>query len=248
MYATCLNCGTKVHDQFCPHCGQKKTVKKLTWYSLAEEIFHFVSHIERGFLNTSFQLLVKPGRVVKEYLLGKRKKYYKPVSLYLIWAGIRLLTFELVSRVYDYQNFRTPNFWAGSREGGIYVVQHNQVFGLLLVPIVALFAWLITSRTKMNYVETLVTSVYINAVVEMLIFFQIFITGLLLRINFLTNSFSIQVQIVYSVWALYALIDIFKKDKIKLLLLRAVASLIIAFYVFQVTTGQIADLILKLRH
>jgi hypothetical protein len=248
MSVTCLNCGTQVQDQFCPHCGQKITVKKLTWYSLVEEILHFFSHIEHGFLNTSYQLLIRPGRVIKEYLHGKRKKYHKPVSLYLIWAGIRLLTFTLVSTLMHYDNFRTGNLLFGSREAGVYVVQHTQAFGLLSIPIVALFVWLIISRPKINYIETLTMSIYFYAIIEMLIMLQLFITGLLLRTNFLTDGFSIQVQCVYTAWAFFAMIDLFKKDKIKLLPLRAVLSLIIAFFVFQIAAGQIAGLILKLKH
>jgi hypothetical protein len=249
MPTACLNCGAEIQHQFCPYCGQKKDVEKLNWHSFVHEIGHFFTHIEKGFLNTSLQLLIRPGRVIKEYLDGKRKKYNKPVSFYLIWAAIRLLTFTFVISLMHYENFRSPsgNAFFFSKEVGTYVVQHNQVFGLLLVPILSLFIWIIISRKKMNYIETLAISIYAAAIIEMLIFFQIFIVGLLLQTNFLTNSFVLQVQVVYTSWSFFCLIDIFKRDRIKLLPLRALLALIVTFFVYQILAHLIASFILGLR-
>jgi hypothetical protein len=245
MSTICLNCGAEMQNEFCPHCGQKKDVKKLTWHSLVQEAVHFFSHIEHGFLNTSIQLFLRPGRVIKEYLEGKRKKYYKPISFYLVWAGFRLLMFNLVISLMNYENFRTWGLFA-SQEAGMYVVHHTQVFGLLLIPLQAFFIWIILSRPKMNYIETLAASVYASAVIEILIFFQIFIIGLLFRINFLTNWFGLQVQVVYSVWVFFCLVDLFKRDKLKLLLVRIIMAMIITFLVYQIVAGLIASFILNM--
>ena len=250
MPTTCLNCGAEIQLQFCPGCGQKKDVEKLNWHSLVHEIVHFFTHFERGFLNTSLQLLIRPGRVMKEYLAGKRKRYHKPISFYLIWAAIRLLAFTFVISLMDYENFRSSsgNAFFFSKEVGTYVVQHNQVFGLFLIPILSLFIWIIVSHSKMNYIETLTASIYASAIIEMLIFFQILIVGLLLQRNFLTNSFVLQVQVVYTSWMFFCLIDIFKRDRIKLLPLRALLALIVTFFVYQILAHLIASFILSLRH
>lgn len=244
MSTTCLNCGAAIQHEFCPYCGQKKDVEKLNWHSFIHEIGHFFTHIEKGFLTTSFQLLIRPGRVIKEYLEGKRKKYHKPVSFYLVWAAIRLVTFTAVISLMNYENLRSGNSFFATKEEGMYVVYHNQVFGLLLIPIQSLFIWLIISRPKMNYIETLTASIYASAVIEMLIFIQIFIVGLLLQINFLKDSFVLQVEIVYSCWGFFCLMDLFKKDKIKLLPLRILLALIISFLIFQKLSAMIAGYIL----
>ena len=250
MPTTCLNCGAEMQHQFCPYCGQKKDVEKINWHSFVHDIGHFFTHIEKGFLNTSLQLLIRPGRVIKEYLAGKRKKYHKPISFYLIWAAIRLLTFTFVISLMDYENFRSSsgNAFFFSKEVGTYVVQHNQVFGLLLVPIISLFIWIILSRPKMNYIETLTASIYASAIIEMLIFSQILIVGLLLQTNFLTNWFVLQVQVVYTSWMFFCLIDIFKKNGIKLLALKILLVLIISFFVYQILALLIASFILGLKH
>ena len=95
MSTTCLNCNAEVNENYCSHCGQKVEVKRLTWHILGEEIFHFFTHIEKGFLTTTIQLVTHPGRLCKSYLDGKRKAYHKPVSFLLIWITLYLFTFFL---------------------------------------------------------------------------------------------------------------------------------------------------------
>lgn len=227
MSTTCLNCGAEIQHQFCPHCGQKKDVEKINWHCIVHETAHFFTHIEKGFLNTSFQLLIRPGRVIREYLEGKRKKYHKPVSFFLIWAAIRLITYSAVSGLMDYENLRT------FKEEQAYLVKYNQLFGLLLIPIEALFIWIIVSRRKLNYFETLIAILFGSAVIEMLIALQIFLVGLVLQRNFLINSFVIQVQLVYLVWSCYCMMDLFKTKKIKLLFPRVLLALVISFLLYQ---------------
>ena len=223
---TCLNCGEEIQQQFCPYCGQNKDVEKFNWHSIVHELTHFFTHIEKGFLNTSLQLLIRPRRVIREYLEGKRKKYHKPVSFFLIWAAIHLVTYTTVIALMHYENLRT------FKEEQRYLVHYSQLFGLLLIPIQAFFIWLIVSRRKMNYFENLIANIYAYAIVEMLISFQIHIVGLLLQINFLTDSFPIMVQIVYACWTCYCMIDLFKKNKIKFLFPKILISLIISVFLY----------------
>jgi len=246
---TCLNCGAEIQRQFCPYCGQKKDVEKLNWHSFVHEITHFFTHIDRVFLYTSFQMIIRPGRVIKEYLSGKRKKYQKPVSFYLIWAATRLLIFLFVIWLMGYENLRSGNgsFLSTSKEEGVFVVNHNQVFGLLSIPILSLFAWIIISHPKMNYIETLIVTIYVSATIEMLIALQILTVGLILQTNFLTNYFGRQVQVVYSIWAFFCLIDLFKKDRKKFLFLRVLLVIIITFLTSQMITHLIASFILGLK-
>ncbi|MFI5131533.1 MAG: DUF3667 domain-containing protein [Chitinophagales bacterium] len=246
MSTKCLNCGNSINKNFCSNCGQKKEVGKLTWHSLVTEIFHFFSHIEKGFLNTSFQLIIRPRKVISEYLAGKRKKYFKPLSLYLVWFSLHLITFNLLTHWMHYENHRTSNFLFAGGEVGTFIVRHNNIFGLLLLPILSFAVWLIVSRPKMNYVETLALSIYQFAAFEILIFFQILATGLLFKTNFLTNRFLIQIQIVSIVWSFFCSIAFFKPKKIKFLIPRILLAIILASILFLKISALIGELILKI--
>jgi len=231
---------------FCPYCGQKKEVGKLTWLSLVLEIFHFFSHIEKGFLNTSYQIIIRPSKVISEYLDGKRKKYFKPLSLYLIWFSVHLITFNLLIHWMHYENHRTNNFLFAGGDVGIFIVRHNNIFGLLLLPILSLCLWLFVSKPKMNYIESLALGIYAFAAFEILIFFQILITGLLFKTNILTNRFLIQIQIVTLAWSFFCFITFFKPQKIKFLIPRILLALVLGIIVYQKMTVLIANLILKI--
>ena len=88
----CKNCGREFSGNFCNQCGEKayrEQDKKLS--HVVEEIFHFTTHLDSKFLTTLRLIFTKPGFVSKEYCEGKRKKYFKPVSLFLIGVVIYLL-------------------------------------------------------------------------------------------------------------------------------------------------------------
>jgi hypothetical protein len=244
----CLNCGTPITENYCPKCGQKKEVERLTWHTVVEEIVHFFSHIEKGFLYTSYRLLIRPDKVIGEYLEGKRKKYFKPIALYLIWVAIHLLANQLVTDLMHYENLRTGGFLLQEGETQAFIVKNSKLFGLLQLPVLSFFVWLIVSRPKLNFIETLVALIYVFAAIEILVFFQIIIIGLLFRTNFLTNAFLIQVQVVSSIWTFYCFVLFFKTKKIQLLVLRILLALVVAFLFNGEVTELIAEMILKMKY
>lgn len=131
-----------------------------------------------------------------------------------------------------------------NHETGNYFVQHRNIFELLLLPIMALFAWLIITRPKMNYIETLVVGIYIFSVFQMFTTLQIIINGLLLRINFMTNMFEIQVLIINLGWGFFCIMDLYKKEKKPLLPLRILATFFITVIVYYKLGSVIVNLIL----
>ena len=89
---TCKNCSNKFNGKYCNQCGERVYTehdKKLA--HAFEEVFHFITHLDSKFLKTLKYTLIQPGLVSREYCEGKRKKYYKPVSLFLIGVVIYLL-------------------------------------------------------------------------------------------------------------------------------------------------------------
>jgi hypothetical protein len=79
----CLNCGHHVEEHFCSHCGQENI-------EVQEDALHMVSHavadyfhFESKFFATVKPLLLKPGRLTKEYVTGKRVSFIHPIRLYI---------------------------------------------------------------------------------------------------------------------------------------------------------------------
>lgn len=89
---TCKNCGTNFTGKFCNQCGEKvyhEKDKKLLHFF--EEGLHFMTHLEGTLFTTLKTIFTKPGLLSVHYCEGVRKKYFKPLSLYLLLILIYLL-------------------------------------------------------------------------------------------------------------------------------------------------------------
>lgn len=88
----CKNCGKAFTGNYCNWCGQKKyseADKNLT--HIAEEVFHFLTHFEGSFIRTAVTVLRYPGKLSADYCDGIRKRYYQPISFFLLLVVIYLL-------------------------------------------------------------------------------------------------------------------------------------------------------------
>lgn len=82
---TCKNCQSEFKGKYCNQCGQKfYTEKDKSVSHLIEESFHFLTHFEGNFFNSLKAVLFRPGKLSAEYSNGIRKKYFKPISFYLM--------------------------------------------------------------------------------------------------------------------------------------------------------------------
>ncbi|KUO67108.1 MAG: hypothetical protein APF83_03975 [Lutibacter sp. BRH_c52] len=81
----CLNCGMPLlqNENFCSYCGQKNSVNKLSIGNYVNKLVSGFFSYDSQFWTTFIPLLIKPGKVAKEYILGKRVKYVNPFQLYL---------------------------------------------------------------------------------------------------------------------------------------------------------------------
>lgn len=80
----CLNCHREINDSnYCPHCGQLNSDKKLTLRQILKEFLGDYFTFDSKFFRSLFPLIFKPGHLTREYLKGKRVSYIFPLRLYL---------------------------------------------------------------------------------------------------------------------------------------------------------------------
>ncbi|MEL6534496.1 MAG: DUF3667 domain-containing protein [Bacteroidota bacterium] len=90
---TCKNCGTNFAGNFCPNCGQKATVGRITLRKSIKEAADNFFNLNRGLLPTVRDLLIRPGSMLSGYLDGKRKRYLHPVRMILAVLAVSYLIF-----------------------------------------------------------------------------------------------------------------------------------------------------------
>ena len=80
---TCFSCGETMRGLFCHSCGQKNDDYRRSILSLFSETFASVFSLDNRMWRTWLMLLVKPGRVAREFSDGKRTNWTSPVRIYL---------------------------------------------------------------------------------------------------------------------------------------------------------------------
>ena len=91
--AHCRNCGAARVGEYCADCGQHFLEDRLTFRLLAHEAWERV--VERGLLHTLRDMTARPGRVVRDYVEGRRRRYMSPLSFLLLGGALTLLVFPL---------------------------------------------------------------------------------------------------------------------------------------------------------
>jgi hypothetical protein len=151
----CRSCGFSGVDKFCSHCGQPYQIKRITLSGLVHDVFHFFTHLDKGFGYTLKQLFVAPGKMQQAYLAGDRVRYQKPFSLFFICATIaglgRYWIFMAVLRYHNEgSSIKEANFFH----------EYLVLFQIALMPINVLLTYLLFYKAKYNYAETGVFLLY----------------------------------------------------------------------------------------
>lgn len=88
----CKNCGSSFTGNYCSNCGEKiYHAHDKSLHHILHEAVHFITHFDGAFFKTIKSVFIHPGLVSSEYVKGIRKKYFKPVSLYLLCVVVYLL-------------------------------------------------------------------------------------------------------------------------------------------------------------
>lgn len=105
----CLNCGhpLDLSDKYCPNCSQANSTKKLTLLDYLEEFLSNVLEYDSKLFQTLTALLLKPGKITREYIEGKRLSYTNPFRFLFSLAFIYFLLMGLEN------NFENLNTSAG---------------------------------------------------------------------------------------------------------------------------------------
>lgn len=199
--SNCLNCNHALQpaDKFCANCGQTSHTHRLSLGHLGHEILHFFTHADKGIFLLIKDLMISPGRVTREYVAGKRKTYFSPLSFFFIVVGIFLFAFttlrpmqadDSTSQAYISGLKKLPPTPANLKKVDIaerqykamgFMSKYANFVNMVFTPLVALVFYLFYLKGRYNYTEHLVANLYaagINA-----LFFSLIIAPLTLLIT-----------------------------------------------------------------
>ncbi|MGB6036605.1 MAG: DUF3667 domain-containing protein [Cryomorphaceae bacterium] len=108
----CLNCGTKLSatDQFCSQCGQRTRGAKVPLRDFVGDFFQDYFTVDSKFFKSIFLLMIRPGRLTKEFNEGRRKSYIAPFRMYLFTSFIYFFLLSIsVNNDAENMGFATRN-------------------------------------------------------------------------------------------------------------------------------------------
>ncbi len=85
---TCFSCDQQMLGIHCHACGQKNDDYRRSIFALVSETFASIFSIENRIWRTWLTLIIKPGRVAREFSDGKRTIWTSPVRIYLAMSII----------------------------------------------------------------------------------------------------------------------------------------------------------------
>jgi len=89
-HTACADCGTETLGRFCHNCGNASHVHR-TLLHLGEELLHGVMHFDGRTWRTLPLLAFRPGRLTREWCLGKRTRYVSPLAVFLFTVFIMFM-------------------------------------------------------------------------------------------------------------------------------------------------------------
>lgn len=84
----CDCCGEEHEGNFCPLCGQKATQGPITWKSVWTGMMEIWGLHSRSMPYTAWQLLTRPGYLMRDYITGMRQVSFPPVKMLVILGVI----------------------------------------------------------------------------------------------------------------------------------------------------------------
>ncbi|MEP6748925.1 MAG: DUF3667 domain-containing protein [Bacteroidota bacterium] len=129
------------------------------WHDIQHGLFHFDS----GILYTAKQLFTRPGHAIREFIEGKRVRYFKPVSFVVILATL----YGLLYHNYHLSSVYEVNI-AGEGEVKDVVEKINEWIGahyswatLLTLPFYTTGSFLAFKKQEYNFTEHLVLNTFL---------------------------------------------------------------------------------------
>lgn len=172
--ARCLNCGATLYEgNFCHICGQPANTGRLTTKNMGVVILSSLTRINKHFLHTIKCLMLRPWKVIADYINGKRVAYTAPVQLLIVLAFLVVALNSLIGEDMGLKgNDEHFTFLAGD---GVLVSGINSLFRtiassltliflLMLIPAVPVLQLVhrMAGIRKYNLAEYIVGALYVS--------------------------------------------------------------------------------------
>ena len=98
--SACLNCGTRLQDEYCGRCGQHSHVHR-TLGAFGHDLLHGVLHLDSKIWRTLPKLIFNPGELTRRYIRGERARFISPLALFLFSVFLMFAVMNFLGSLLD---------------------------------------------------------------------------------------------------------------------------------------------------
>ena len=193
----CNNCGNDFTGNFCPICSQKAGIGRIGWRSVRQGVMDIWGLGTRSLLYSIWQLLLRPGHLISDYISGKRQVSFPPVKVLFIIAVLYsmlyywLLPKAMVNISYDEMKAGMQAF----DDFSMSIKNNYSWFSLIMALLAVLPTWFMFRYSPRHTAHTLPEGFFI----------QVFLAVIMLVLCFLLMPLVLVDLFLYSYLALFIL-------------------------------------------
>jgi hypothetical protein len=216
MEANCKNCEVALQPEFdyCPKCSQKAQLHRLSMHEVIHEGVHYFTHADKGLFQLIRDLILKGGVVAREYVGGRRKKYFPPLNFFLIVAALNLFAINAdekserpdIAREEAMQHYHVKSpeerkaflrIYERQVEAIDFIKHNSNKTVLVMLPLMAFIFWLFYKKGPYNFTEHLIAVMFMYGFCTF-IFVVFSLINLLVKIdvNYI-YAFTLLLQLFY---------------------------------------------------
>ncbi len=198
----CKNCNKAVDSKYCPDCGQAIKLHRIDGHYIIHEIEH-VLHFEKGILYTVKELLINPGKNVRNFINENRVRLVKPIIFIIITS----LIYSLVNHFFHIEDgYLKIDEVKLSTTGKIFkwVQDHYGYANIIMGIFIAFWTKLFFKKYSYNFFEILILLCFVMGM-GMLIFALFALLQGLTKLNLM--QYGGIVGIIYITWAIGSFFD-----------------------------------------
>jgi len=87
----CLNCQARLQGQYCARCGQRARGRLISIWELVRDAVGDLFELDSRLWQTIIPLMLRPGQLTHDYLVGRRARFMPPFRTYLVLSIVFFL-------------------------------------------------------------------------------------------------------------------------------------------------------------
>lgn len=193
----CRNCNFELNGNYCSNCGQPAQLKRIDGHYIVHEIEH-VLHFEKGILFTVRELLVNPGKNIRNFFAENRSRLVKPIIFIIVTSLIYSVTSHffhieegyVVAKDIEKSSVTAIFTW---------VQQHYGYANIIMGVFIALWVKLFFRKYGYNFFEILILLCFLMGMGMLIFAFFAFLQGVT---HIKLMAFAGAIGFAYCAWAI----------------------------------------------